>query len=148
MHMFVFGLEGGAEMWECPRCGRTFERTNQDHYCGEKPKTIDEYISLQTPDKQADLQLIRQTLQEALPEAEERISWSMPTYWKKHNIIHFAASKNHIGLYPGPAAVDEFKKELTEYSINKGTIRIPYGKVNVDIVRRIAQWCWDTGNHA
>mgnify|MGYP003235446638 CR=1 FL=1 len=40
--------------------------------------------------------------------AEERISWSMPTFRKRHNILHFAAAKKHIGLYPGPAAVEAF----------------------------------------
>lgn len=39
----------------------------------------------------------------------------MPTYWKGHNIVHFAASKKHIGLYPGPAAVEEFAEALKGY---------------------------------
>ena len=99
-------------IWKCPKCGREFKKKGQSHYCGEKPKTIDEYILSQDEDKQEDLRYIRQILHSALPEAEERISWSMPTYWKGHNIIHFAASKKHIGLYPGPAAVVQFSKGL------------------------------------
>ena len=91
---------------------------------------------------------LRQTLQQALPEAEERISWSMPTYWKKHNILHFAVSKKHIGFYPGPEAVKAFKEELKNYSVDKGTIRIPYGEVDAELIKRIARWCLDTGNHA
>lgn len=114
----------------------------------EKPKTVDEYILSQDIDKQEDLQYIRQILQNALPEAEERISWSMPTYWKKHNILHFAASKGHIGLYPGPEAVIHFEEELQGYKTDKGTIRIPYGKVDAALVEKIAKWCWETGNHA
>ena len=90
----------------------------------------------------------KQILHSALPEAEERISWSMPTYWKKHNIIHFAASKKHIGLYPGPAAVEQFSKELQGYKTDKGTIRIPYGKVDAALIEKIAKWCLETGNHA
>ena len=109
-------------MWICPKCGKEFKNTNQSHYCGEKPKTIEEYILYQDKEKQADLLLMRQTLQQALPEAEERISWSMPTYWKNHNILHFAASKKHIGFYPGSEAVEEFKEELDKYSVDKGTI--------------------------
>lgn len=70
-------------MWKCPKCGKEFKNINQNHFCGEKPKTIDEYIMGQDEEKQADLFLVRQALQQALPEAEERISWSMPTYWKK-----------------------------------------------------------------
>lgn len=135
-------------MWKCPKCGREFKNTNQDHYCGEKPKTIEEYIMLQDEEKQKDLFLVRQILQQALPEAEERISWSMPTYWKKHIILHFAAAKNHIGFYPGVEAVEEFKDDLKEYSVNKGTIRIPYGRVDAGLIKKIALWCWNTGNHA
>ncbi|NBJ94390.1 iron chaperone [Parablautia muri] len=135
-------------MWKCPKCGKEFKNMNQNHYCGEKPKTVEEYIMRQDEEKQADLFLIRQTLQQALPEAEERISWSMPTYWKKHNILHFAVSKKHIGFYPGPEAVKAFKEELKNYSVDKGTIRIPYGEVDAELIKRIARWCLDTGNHA
>lgn len=135
-------------MWKCPGCGREFKNTNQSHYCGEKPETVEEYIRRQDIEKQADLLLIREALRQALPEAEERISWSMPTYWNTHNILNFAASKNHIGLYPGSEAVEEFKEELKKYSVDKGTIRIPYGKVDTDLIKKIARWCWDTGNHA
>ena len=142
------GVNGGKNMWKCPICKREFKNTEQSHYCSVKPKTIDEYIALQEEAKKADLCLIREALKEALPEAEERISWSMPTYWKGHNILHFAASKKHIGLYPGPEAVVEFSQELKNYKTDKGTIRIPYGKVDTELIKRIAIWCYDTGNHA
>lgn len=136
-----------SKMWKCPKCGREFKHKGQDHYCGEKPKTIDEYIQRQDAEKQADLEHMRRILREALPEAEERISWSMPTYWKKHNILHFAASKNHIGFYPGPQAVLEFQDRM-HYDSSKGSIRIPYGQIEEDLIAAIAKWCWETGNHA
>lgn len=134
-------------MWKCPKCGKEFKRTNQSHSCGAKPKTVDEYISNQDEDKQSDLLLVRQTLHEALPEAEERISWGIPTFWKDHNIIQFSATKKHIGIYPGTEAVAEFRDELNKYSVDKGTIRMPYGNVDTDLLKRIAQWCLATGNH-
>ena len=137
-----------TSMWKCPKCGREFKKNGQSHFCGEKPKTIDEYILSQDEDKHEDLQHIRQILHKALPEAEERISWSMPTYWKKHNILHFAASKKHIGLYPGPEAVIHFAQELQCYKTDKGTIRIPYGKIDAALIEKIATWCWQTRNHA
>ena len=137
-----------TSMWKCPKCGREFKKKEQSHYCGEKPKTIDEYILSQDADKQEALRQIRQLLRNALPEAEERISWSMPTYWKNHNILHFAASKEHIGLYPGPAAVVQFAEELQGYKTDKGTIRIPYGRIDAALIEKIAKWCWETGNHA
>lgn len=135
-------------LWKCPKCGREFKKKRQDHYCGEKPKTIDEYILSQDADKQEELRHIRRILRDALPEAEERISWSMPTYWKDHNILHFAAFKQHIGLYPGPAAVMQFAEELRDYKTDKGTIRIPYGRIDAVLIGKIAKWCRETGNHA
>ena len=82
--------------WKCPKCGREFRRENQDHYCG-KPQTIDEYIASQDETVRPKLNEMRAILQEALPEAEERMSWSMPTYWKGKTLIHFAASKKPRG---------------------------------------------------
>jgi len=135
-------------MWTCPKCGREFNTLNQHHFCSQKPTTIDEYIALQEEAKQADLLLMRDTLKDALPEAVQKISWSMPTFWKEHNILHFACQKKHIGFYPGPAAVEAFAEELKDYNTDKGTIRIPYGKVDTELVRKIALWCLETGNHA
>lgn len=137
-----------TSLWKCPKCGREFKKNGQSHYCGEKPKTIEEYILSQDVEKREDLQRVREILHNALPEAEERISWSMPTFWKKYNILHFAASKKHIGLYPGPEAVKHFAEELKGYKTDKGTIRIPYGQIDTALIEKIAKWCWETGNHA
>ena len=127
--------------WKCPECGREFKRQGQDHYC-VKPQTIDEYIALQDESVQPKLNEIRSILRKALPEAEERISWSMPTYWKGRNIIHFAASKKHLGLYPGGDATAEFASELEGFDVSKGTIRIPYGtEIPSGLIARIARWC-------
>ena len=135
-------------MWKCHKCGREFKNINQSHYCGEKPKTIDEYIWAQDEAKRYDLRYLKDILHEALPDAVEKISWSMPTFWKEHNILHFAASKKHIGFYPGPEAVNHFSKELEAYKTDKGTIRIPYWKIDKDLIIKIAKWCIETGNHA
>ena len=87
-------------MWKCPKCGREFKKNNQSHFCGEPPKTVQEYIMRQDSEKQADLFLIRETLQQALPEAKERISWGMPTYWENHNILHFTFfTENQAGAW-------------------------------------------------
>lgn len=127
--------------WKCPKCGREFGKKDQSHYC-EKPVTMDDYIRQQKEEVQPKLNEIRTIIQTAIPEAEERISWSMPTYWKGKNIIHFAASKNQLGLYPGDEATEEFSEELKEYATSKGTIRFLYTKpLPVDLIRRIARWC-------
>lgn len=138
-------------MWKCPKCGRTFKNVNQSHYCGRAPETVDEYILAQDEGIRDQLQSVRSVLRSELPEAAEKISWSMPTYWKGHNIIHFAASKKHIGLYPGPEAVEHFAKKLDQAGCkySKGSIRIPYSdELPLSLIGEIAAWCRDTDNHA
>ena len=138
-------------MWTCPKCGRSFANTNQSHFCGKAPGTIEEYIRDQNENIRDQLQCIHAVLKRTLPDAEEKISWSMPTYWQGHNIIHFAAQKNHIGLYPGPEAVAQFAEKLDQAGCehSKGSIRIPYGKdLPLSLVAEIAAWCLETGNHA
>lgn len=132
-------------MWKCPVCSREFKNQNQQHYCGEKPKTIDEYIMSQDEDKRADLRELREILSAALPDAEERISWSMPTFWRGHNLVHFAASTKHIGFYPGEEAVAHFANKLKSYSAEKGTVRIPYGAIDKELIAKIAKWCLEAG---
>ena len=129
--------------WKCPKCGREFSKKDQQHFC-EKPQTIDEYIAAQDERVQPRLNEIRAILKKALPEAEECISWSMPTYRKGRNIIHFAAFKKHIGVYPGGEATEEFAEELAEYDTSKGTIRLPYDReLPEDLLVRIARWCYE-----
>ena len=129
-------------MWKCPKCGREFSRQNQDHYC-EKPETIDAYIDAQSEAVQLRLREVRAILRSAIPEAEERISWSMPTFWKGRNLIHFAASKKHLGLYPGGEATTVFAGRLADYDVSKGTIRLPYDEpLPGELIADIARWCF------
>ncbi len=133
-------------MWECPKCGRKFKKTNQDHYCGPAPATIEEYIERQTEEVRPYLRQVNNALKAALPDAVQKISWSMPTYWKKRNLIQFAAFKKHIGLYPGPEAVEAFADRLKEYKTSKGAIQLPYDKpLPLGLITEIARWC-EKGN--
>ena len=130
-------------MWKCPKCGRTFKNENQSHYCGKAPETIDEYILAQNEAVQPRLREIQEIFRAAFPDAEERISWSMPTYWKGRNIIHFAASMKHLGLYPGGEATTVFADELKGFDVSKGTIRLPWNKeLPTELIQRIARWCY------
>ena len=138
-------------MWKCPKCGREFSKKNQSHFCGKKPKTVDEYMLGYDEPIRKQLLIVRKCLREALPDAIEKISWSMPTYWDQHTIIHFAANKNHIGLYPGPEAVLYFADKLDTYGYkySKGSIQIPYSEdLPCDLIQEIAIWCYRTGDHA
>lgn len=135
-------------MWTCPACGRRFKHENQSHYCGKAPETIDEYIAAQPEEIQPYLTQVRNALRAVLPDAEERISWHMPTFRRQHNIIHFAAHQKHLGLYAGPEAVKQFEKELAPYPTSKGSMRFPYKEpLPLDLMTRIAVWCYETGNH-
>ena len=128
--------------WKCPKCGREFSRKDQDHYC-VKPQNIDEYIALQDEAVQSRLKEVRALIRAAIPDVEERISWSMPTYWKGKNLIHFAASKKHLGLYPGGEATTVFADELKDYDVSKGTIRLPWDKeLPAELIQKIARWCY------
>ena len=134
-------------MWTCPKCGREFKNRNQDHYCGKAPETIDEYIAGQPEPCQPYLREVREALHAALPEAEEKISWSMPTYRKKRNIISFACFQKHIGLYPGPEAVEMFYEQLRDYRTSKGAVHLPYDKpLPVELIKAIAKWCYEANN--
>ncbi|HLT86233.1 MAG TPA: DUF1801 domain-containing protein [Sphingobacterium sp.] len=86
---------------------------------------VEQYIAQLDDKKQALLQEVRATIVRTVPEATETISYQMPTYRYKGNLIHFALYKHHLGIYPGPEAIDHFKEELTSYKTSKGAIQIP-----------------------
>ncbi len=91
---------------------------------------------------------VRDTIRDVLSDAEEQISWRMPTFWQKHNILHFAALKIHMGLYPGDKAMEHFADRLTEYKTKKGTLQLPYSKpIPLEQIVEVAKWCYVTENH-
>lgn len=106
---------------------------------------MDEYIAAQDESVRPRLQCLRAIIHEAIPDAEERISWSMPTFWKGTNLIHFAVFRKHIGLYPGEEAVAAFAEQLTDFDVNKGTIRLYHDQELPEaLIREIAQWCYES----
>ena len=104
---------------------------------------IDEYIAAQEPGLQELLRSVREVIARAIPDATEKISYQMPTWYRGHNLIHFAAQKRHLGLYPGPEAVEEFADELKSRGLkfSKGAIQFPYDGVDLELIRRIAEYC-------
>jgi uncharacterized protein YdhG (YjbR/CyaY superfamily) len=92
------------------------------------PQTIDEYIAGFPENVQALMQQLRKTINEAAPEAREKISWGMATFTLEGNLVHFAGCKKHIGLYPGAEAIEVFKEELNPFKTSKGGIQLPLDK--------------------
>lgn len=92
------------------------------------PKNIDEYIAGFPPNIQEILEKIKSTIKKEAPDAEETISYRMPTFTLKGNLVHFAAFKEHIGFYPTPTGIVEFQKELSVYEGAKGSVRFPLDK--------------------
>ncbi|HHU23537.1 MAG: DUF1801 domain-containing protein [Bacilli bacterium] len=102
------------------------------------PQNIDEYIECFPPFIQEKLHLMRKTIKETAPEASEKISYSMPTFYLFGNLVHFSAMKNHIGFYPSPSGVANFLEELKEYHTSKGAIQFPYEKeLPLDLIQKI-----------
>ena len=102
------------------------------------PKDIDEYIAKFPEDVREILENIRATIREAAPDAQERISYQMPTFALKGNLVHFAAFKEHIGFYPTPSGIENFMNELSQYETSKGTVRFPLDQpIPYDLIHRI-----------
>jgi uncharacterized protein YdhG (YjbR/CyaY superfamily) len=87
--------------------------------------TIDEYIATFPKDVQKLLQQVRKTIKAAAPDAEEKISYQIPTFALKGNLVHFAAYKSHLGFYPGASGIRTFAQELSNYQTAKGTVQFP-----------------------
>ncbi len=88
--------------------------------------SIDDYINSFDSDTQEELQKLRHLIRTTAPDdAKETINYGMPTYRWHGNLIHFAKFKNHIGIYPGPTAIEAFRERLTAFKTSKGAIQIP-----------------------
>ena len=104
------------------------------------PTTIDEYIVLFPPDVRTILEHLRATIHQAAPEAKEKISYGIPTFTLHGNLIHFAAYKNHIGLYPGATAIERFQDALAPYETSKGTVRFLLdAPLPLELIKRIIE---------
>lgn len=107
----------------------------------KKAESIDEYIANFPSQIQKKLQQVRRTIQKAAPEAEEAISYAIPTYKLNGNLVHFAAFNNHIGFYPTPNGIEEFEKELSVYQQGKGSVQFPLDKpMPLDLISRMVKY--------
>jgi uncharacterized protein YdhG (YjbR/CyaY superfamily) len=103
---------------------------------------IGEYIAVQDESVRSRLRDVYAAIKSALPGATEKISYQMPTFRCKRNLIHFAAFKKHIGIYPGAEAIAHFAGRLIGYKTSKGTIQFPHDKpLPFELIAEIAAWC-------
>ena len=94
----------------------------------ESMNEIDKYIAQFPKHTQEILQKIRQVIHKAAPDATEAMRYGIPTFIQNGNLVHFAAFKTHIGLYPTPSGIEAFKKEIKEYKWAKGSVQFPLDK--------------------
>ena len=119
-------------------------QTNDQKDVHTNMNPIKKYIAEQDEKIRPRLEDVYKVISDAMPNAEERISWGMPTFWEGRNIIHFAAAKKHIGLYPGPEAIEFFADRLQDYKTSKGAIQLPNNKeLPLDLIKDIARWCYE-----
>jgi uncharacterized protein YdhG (YjbR/CyaY superfamily) len=104
------------------------------------PTTIDQYISAFSPEIQAILQKVRQTVRGAAPEAQETISYQIPAFKLNGVLVYFAAFKKHIGFYPPIRGDANLEKAASPYEGEKGNLRFPLDQsIPYDLIKRITK---------
>jgi uncharacterized protein YdhG (YjbR/CyaY superfamily) len=104
--------------------------------------SIDEYIAGFPPEVQARLTEIRELIRATAPDATETISYAIPTLdLNGKHLVHFAAFAKHVGFYPIPTGMEEFKEELAPYKQGKGSVQFPLDEpLPLDLIRRIVEF--------
>lgn len=105
--------------------------------------SIDDYIASFPPEIQKILEELRATIKAAAPEAQEKISYHMPTFTFHGNLVYFAAHKNHIGFYPGTfvSVLQAFNNEISSYIDGKGTLKFPLDKpLPLELISKIVKF--------
>jgi uncharacterized protein YdhG (YjbR/CyaY superfamily) len=103
-------------------------------------RDIDEYIAAYPAEVQEILQKIRALIRTAVPAAGEKISYGIPTFTLNGNLIHFAAFKHHIGMYPPVAGDDKLDAALARYRGEKGNLRFPLDEpIPYNLIRRVVK---------
>lgn len=105
------------------------------------PNTIDEYIVGFPRHVQESLKQVRTSIKKVAPDAEEAIKYQIPTFVLNGNLVHFGAFKNHIGFYPTPSGIEEFKDELSQYESSKGSVQFPINEpMPLSLIEKIVKF--------
>lgn len=103
--------------------------------------TVDEYLSALPKSSKDKLEVLRRTIRKAAPEAEEVISYNMPSFKWNGMLVWYAAFKKHIGFYPKPSAIAAFQHKLTLYKTSKGAIQFPMDQpIPEELVKEIVRF--------
>ena len=103
--------------------------------------TINQYIAGFPKEIQSILKKLRKVIKDAAPDAQERISYRMPAFYLKGNLVYFAAFKKHIGFYPTASGIAAFKKEISAFNNSKGAVQFPVDKpLPYDLIRKIVEF--------
>lgn len=114
--------------WVCPKCGRAFARTNQGHYCGKAPVTLEEYLTSLPEEARARAEELTGLIRRCVPGAREKIAWSMPFFERDGRSVSFAACKNHISLYLDAETIEGIGPLPDGYAVKKNALYLPYKK--------------------
>jgi uncharacterized protein YdhG (YjbR/CyaY superfamily) len=94
------------------------------------PKTVEEYLESVPQPARTTLEKVRAVIRSAAPKGTtEIISYGIPTFHYKRGLVAYAAFKDHCSFFPlGSKALDEFKDELKQYRVSKGTLHFSLDK--------------------
>lgn len=90
-------------------------------------KSIDDYIADFPANEQEGLQALRACIHNAVPDAEEAISYQLPAFKYHGWIFYFSAYTDHYAIScPPPFTVYEaFKKQLADFVVSKTSVQFP-----------------------
>ena len=104
------------------------------------PTNIDEYIAAFSPEVKSILKKIRLTIRNTAPEAQETISYRIPTFTLSGALVYFAAFKSHIGFYPPVKGDARLEKAISGYMGEKGNLRFPIDQpIPYHLIERIVK---------
>ena len=107
---------------------------------GSTPKDIDEYIAAFAPEVQSILEAIRLVIKQAAPQAQEAMSYNIPSFRLNGTLVYFAAFKKHIGFYPPVRGDARLAKAIAPYSGEKGSLKCPMDEpIPYALIKRIVK---------
>lgn len=107
----------------------------------DKATTVDEYLAGIPDEVRPILQKVRETIRSTIPDAEETISYGIPTFRLAGKyVLYFAGWKTHVGVYPVSRGDDEFEQAVGPYRAAKDSLHFSYAKpIPFELIARVAR---------